>query len=155
MNYRGSKPIMKSVIFNQLKNTPLVPAVIGLFGFISDFLTPLAPFSSYLFFISAFLIVLIIIIMLVKTSLQEKIAPIFTLLITLFILSGVLFALQENTNTDSKEYGVLASQIPALKTLQSSLGVIQEDVALIKKSTKNIDKMTTRTEERKSSNKLE
>ena len=93
--------------------------------------------------------------MLVKTSLQEKIAPIFTLLITLFILSGVLFALQENTNTDSKEYGVLASQIPALKTLQSSLGVIQEDVALIKKSTKNIDKTTARTEERKSSNKLE
>ena len=78
--------------------------------------------------------------MLVKTSLQEKIAPIFTLLITLFILSGVLFALQENTNTDSKEYGVLASQIPALKTLQSSLGVIQEDVALINKSTKNIYK---------------
>ena len=155
MNYRGSKPIMKSVIFNQLKNTPLVPAVIGLFGFISDILKPLAPFSSYLFFISAFLIVFILIIMLVKTSLQEKIAPIFTLLITLFILSGVLFALQENTNTDSKEYAVLASQIPALKTLQSSLGVIQEDVALIKKSTINIHKTTARTEERKSSNKLE
>ena len=146
---------MISLIFNQLKKTPLVPAVIGVFGFISDILTPLAPFSGYLFFISAFLIVIIIIIMLVKTSLQEKIAPIFMVLVTLFILSGVLFTLQENTNTDSKEYGVLASQIPALKTLQSSLGVIQEDVALIKKSTKNIDKTTARTEERKSSNKLE
>ena len=146
---------MISLIFNQLKKTPLVPAVIGVFGFISDILTPLAPFSGYLFFISAFLIVFIIIIMLVKTSLQEKIAPIFMVLVTLFILSGVLFALQENTNTDSKEYGVLASQIPALKTLQSSLGVIQEDVALIKKSTKNIHKTTARTEERKSSNKLE
>ena len=146
---------MISLIFNQLKKTPLVPAVIGVFGFISDILTPLAPFSGYLFFISAFLIVIMIIIMLVKTSLQEKIAPIFMVLVTLFILSGVLFALQENTNTDSKEYGVLASQIPALKTLQSSLGVIQEDVALIKKSTKNIDKTTARTEERRSSNKLE
>ena len=145
---------MKQAIFNQFKKTGLISAV-GLFGFVTDILNPLAPFSSYLFFISAFLIVLIIIIMLVKTSLQEKIAPIFTLLITLFILSGVLFALQENTNTDSKEYGVLASQIPALKTLQSSLGVIQEDVALIKKNTKNIDKTTSRTEERKSSNKLE
>ena len=146
---------MISLIFYQLKKTPLVPAVIGVFGFISDILTPLAPFSGYLFFISAFLIVITIIIMLVKTSLQEKIAPIFMVLVTLFILSGVLFTLQENTNTDSKEYGVLASQIPALKTLQSSLGVIQEDVALIKKSTKNIDKTTARTEERKSSNKLE
>ena len=146
---------MISLIFNQLKKTPLVPAVIGVFGFISDILTPLAPFSGYLFFISAFLIVIMIIIMLVKTSLQEKIVPIFMVLVTLFILSGVLFALQENTNTDSKEYGVLASQIPALKTLQSSLGVIHEDVALINISTENIDKTTSRTEERKSSNKLE
>jgi glucan phosphoethanolaminetransferase (alkaline phosphatase superfamily) len=143
---------MISLIFNQLKKTPLVPAVIGVFGFISDILTPLAPFSSYLFFISAFLIVIIIIIMLVKTSLQEKIAPIFMVLVTLFILSGVLFALQENTNTDSKEYGVLASQIPALKTLQSSLGVIQEDVALINISTENIDKRLL--ELKNSSNKL-
>ena len=143
---------MISLIFNQLKKTPLVPAVIGVFGFISDILTPLAPFSGYLFFISAFLIVIIIIIMLVKTSLQEKIAPIFMVLVTLFILSGVLFALQENTNTDSKEYGVLASQIPALKTLQSSLGVIQEDVALINISTENIDKRLL--ELKNSSNKL-
>ena len=143
---------MISLIFNQLKKTPLVPAVIGVFGFISDILTPLAPFSGYLFFISAFLIVIIIIIMLVKTSLQEKIAPIFMVLVTLFILSGVLFALQENTNTDSKEYGVLASQIPALKTLQSSLGVIQEDVALINISTENIDKRLL--EPKNSSNKL-
>jgi len=143
---------MISLIFNQLKKTPLVPAVIGVFGFISDILTPLAPFSGYLFFISAFLIVIIIIIMLVKTSLQEKIVPIFMVLVTLFILSGVLFALQENTNTDSKEYGVLASQIPALKTLQSSLGVIQEDVALINISTENIDKRLL--EPKNSSNKL-
>jgi len=143
---------MISLIFNQLKKTPLVPAVIGVFGFISDILTPLAPFSGYLFFISAFLIVIMIIIMLVKTSLQEKIVPIFMVLVTLFILSGVLFALQENTNTDSKEYGVLASQIPALKTLQSSLGVIQEDVALINISTENIDKRLL--EPKNSSNKL-
>ena len=85
--------------------------------------------------------------MLVKASIQEKMAPTLLVLIVLLIISGVLFALQENTNTDSKEYGVLASQIPALKTLQSSLGVIQEDVALINKSTKNIYKTTTPTDE--------
>ena len=145
---------MKQAIFNQFKKTGLISAV-GLFGFVTDILNPLAPFSSYLFFISAFLIIFILIMMLVKASIQEKMAPTLLVLIVLFIISGVLFALQENTNTDSKEYGVLASQIPALKTLQSSLGVIQEDVALIKKSTKNIDKTTARTEERKSSNKLE
>ena len=145
---------MKQAIFNQFKKTGLISAV-GLFGFVTDILNPLAPFSSYLFFISAFLIIFILIMMLVKASIQEKMAPTLLVLIVLLIISGVLFALQENTNTDSKEYGVLASQIPALKTLQSSLGVIQEDVALIKKNTKNIDKTTSRTEERKSSNKLE
>jgi len=145
---------MKQAIFNQFKKTGLISAV-GLFGFVTDILNPLAPFSSYLFFISAFLIIFILIMMLVKATIQEKMAPTLLVLIVLFIISGVLFALQENTNTDSKEYGVLASQIPALKTLQSSLGVIQEDVALIKKSTINIHKTTARTEERKSSNKLE
>ena len=145
---------MKQAIFNQFKKTGLISAV-GLFGFVTDILNALAPFSSYLFFISAFLIIFILIMMLVKATIQEKMAPTLLVLIVLFIISGVLFALQENTNTDSKEYGVLASQIPALKTLQSSLGVIQEDVALIKKSTINIHKTTARTEERKSSNKLE
>ena len=137
---------MKQAIFNQFKKTGLISAV-GLFGFVTDILNPLAPFSSYLFFISAFLIIFILIMMLVKASIQEKMAPTLLVLIVLFIISGVLFALQENTNTDSKEYGVLASQIPALKTLQSSLGVIQEDVALINKSTKNIYKTTTPTDE--------
>ena len=137
---------MKQAIFNQFKKTGLISAV-GLFGFVTDILNPLAPFSSYLFFISAFLIIFILIMMLVKASIQEKMAPTLLVLIVLFIISGVLFALQENTNTDSKEYGVLASQIPALKTLQSSLGVIQEDVALINKSTKNIYKTTAPTDE--------
>ena len=136
---------MKQAIFNQFKKTGLISAV-GLFGFVTDILNPLAPFSSYLFFISAFLIIFILIMMLVKASIQEKMTPTLLVLIVLFIISGVLFALQENTNTDSKEYGVLASQIPALKTLQSSLGVIQEDVALINKSTKNIYKTTDPTD---------
>ena len=144
---------MKTLLLNQFKKTGKVAGgYMGLFGFITDILSPIAPFSSYLFFISAFVVVFILIIMLVKSTLQEKIAPIFMVLVTLFILSGVLFALQENTNTDSKEYGVLASQIPALKTLQSPLGVIQEDVALINISTENIDKRLL--ELKNSSNKL-
>ena len=93
--------------------------------------------------------------MLFRKDLQEKIAPIFTIFLTLSILSGCLFALQENTNLDSKEYGILASQIPALKSLQSSLGVIQDDDSLIKKNTKNIDKTFSRTNERNSSTSLD
>ena len=146
---------MVSIIINQIKKTPLIPAVIGVFGFISDILRPLAPFSIYLFFISIFILIIIITTMLFRKDLQEKIAPIFTIFLTLSILSGCLFALQENTNLDSKEYGILASQIPALKSLQSSLGVIQDDDSLIKKNTKNIDKTFSRTNERNSSTSLD
>jgi glucan phosphoethanolaminetransferase (alkaline phosphatase superfamily) len=142
------------VIINQLKKTPLIPAVIGIFGFISDLLTPLAPFSIYLFFISTFVLIILISIMLVKKHYQERIAPVLTIFLTLSLLSGVLFSLQQNTNIESKEYGVLASQIPALKSLQSSLGVIQDEVSLIKKNTNYQDKKSNRTNERGSSSKL-
>ena len=145
---------MINVIINQLKKTPLIPAVIGIFGFISDLLTPLAPFSIYLFFLSTFILVILISIMLVKKKYQERIAPVLTIFLTLSLLSGVLFSLQENTNIESKEYGVLASQFPALKSLQSSLGVIQDEVTLIKKNTNYQDKKSDRTKERDSSNKL-
>ena len=88
---------MINVIINQLKKTPLIPAVIGIFGFISDLLTPLAPFSIYLFFISTFILVILISIMLVKKKYQESIAPVLTIFLTLSLLSGVLFSLQEKT----------------------------------------------------------
>ena len=139
---------MKTLITNQFKNTGLkAGGYMGLFGFISDILQPIAPFSGYLFFLSAFMVVFILIVMLVKSALQEKIAPILIFTITLFIVSGLFFALQEGTEKDSKDYGMLASQIPAIKTLQSSLGLIQEDVAAIRISTENIDQTTARTEE--------
>ena len=92
--------------------------------------------------------------MLVKKNYQERIAPVLTIFLTLSLLSGVLFSLQQNTNIESKEYGVLASQIPAFKSLQSSLGVIQDEVSLIKKNTNYQDKKSSRTKERDSSNKL-
>ena len=74
--------------------------------------------------------------------------------LTLSLIFVDLFSLQQNTNIESKEYGVLASQIPALKSLQSSLGVIQDEVSLIKKNTNYQDKKSNRTNERGSSSKL-
>ena len=139
---------MNKEITSQIKKTGLIASAYGgLFGFISDILNPIAPFSSYLFYISLFLIVVILLIIFFKPSLQEKISPLLIISICLFIVSGSLFALQENTNTNSKEYGVLANQIPALKTLQSSLGVIEEDVELIIKSSENLDQTTARSDE--------
>ena len=139
---------MKTLITNQFKKTGLkASGYMGLFGFISDILQPIAPFSGYLFFISAFMVVFILIVMSVRSTLQEKIAPALVISITLFIVSGLFFALQGGTEKDSKDYGVLASQIPAIKIYQSFLGLIQEDVAEIRISTENIDKTTARTEQ--------
>ncbi len=139
---------MKKLLANQFRKTGAVAGgYMGLFGFIADFLSPIAPFSSYLFFASAFMVVFILIIMVVKSTLQEKIAPALVVSITLLVISGSLYAVQEEPETGSTNYGVLATQIPALQTLQSSLGLIQEDVAAIRKSTENIDKTTARTEQ--------
>ena len=59
-------------------------------------------------------------------------------------VSGALYGIQ---GEEEKQSGVLAGQIPGVKTLQASLGLIREDVAAIKKSTENIEKTTARTEE--------
>jgi len=139
---------MKTIITSQFKQIGLRSSVyMGLVGFFSDILSPIAPFSSYLFFISAFMVVFILIVMVVKSTLQEKMAPALIVSITLFIVSGLFFVLQVYIEKDSKEYGVLASQIPAFKTYQSFLRLIQEDVSEIIKSTENIDKETTLTEQ--------
>jgi hypothetical protein len=139
---------MKTIITSQFKQIGLRSSVyIGLVGFFSDILSPIAPFSSYLFFISAFMVVFILIVMVVKSTLQEKMAPALIVSITLFIVSGLFFALQEYTKKDSKNYGVLASQMAAFKTYQSFLGLIQEDVSEIRTSTENVDNTTALTEQ--------
>ena len=139
---------MKALLANQFRKTGAVAGgYMGLFGFIADILSPIAPFSSYLFFASAFMVVFILIIMVVKSTLQEKMAPALVISITLLVVSGSLYSFQGDPETDSTNYGVLATQIPALQSLQSSLGLIQEDVAAIRKSTENIDQTTARTEQ--------
>jgi len=139
---------MKALLASQFRKTGAVAGgYMGLFGFIADILSPIAPFSNYLFFASAFMVVFILIIMVIKSTLQEKMAPALVVSITLLVVSGSLYSLQGDPETDSTNYGVLATQIPALQSLQSSLGLIQEDVAAIRESTENIDQTTARTEQ--------
>jgi antitoxin component YwqK of YwqJK toxin-antitoxin module len=120
----------------------LVPASLVL-GLISDLMQPLAPFSSYLFLVSALAALFLIIIIFAKATVNISLIWACILAVASAVISGGITILQ----TDSKDYGVLASQIAAIKTLQSSLGIIQEDVAAIRISTENIDQTTARTEE--------
>lgn len=128
----------------QLKKTgPAFGAIGAAGGFIADVLQPLAPICSYLFFATAFSTVTILITMLVKSSLRTKVAPAFLFSMSMMVFSGSLYALQSEKDEQS---GVLSKIIPGIEALQSSLGLIQEDVAAIKKSTKKIEKTTARTE---------
>ena len=124
---------MKKLLVKQFRQTgKFAGGTWGLFGLIADILSPIAPFISYLFFASAFMVPFILIIMVVKSTLQEKLAPALVISITLLVVSGALYAVQDEPEIGSTNYGVLASQIPSIKTLQSSLGLIQEDVAAIR-----------------------
>ena len=126
------------------KSGPLFGVIGAVGGFVADVLQPIAPFSSYLFFAAAFSTVAVLLTMIVNSSLRTKVAPAFMFSIIMMAVSGALYGIQSE---EEKQSGVLAGQIPGVKTLQASLGLIREDVAAIKKSTENIEKTTARTEQ--------
>ena len=134
---------MKKLFASQLKKSGAIAGGIGTaVGLISDLLNPIGPFISYLFFAATISTVIILIFMVAKSSLREKAAPVLVISIGVIITSGALYGLQ---GTEEENPGVFASNFPAFQTLQSSLGIIQEDISEIKQSTKNIEKTTART----------
>tara|TARA_B100001013_G_scaffold343118_1_gene270236 strand:+ start:277 stop:2598 length:2322 start_codon:yes stop_codon:yes gene_type:complete len=113
-------------------------------GFISDILQPLAAFSSYLFFASAVSSLCIYITLRVKQDLRSKIIPSFLISLSLMVVSGAMFLLHTD---ETKESGVLANALPGIKSLQSSMGLIQKDISEIKETAKRIEEFSARTEE--------
>lgn len=109
-------------------------------GFISDVLQPLAPIANYLLVtsvIAAFVLGLL--------SLGIKSARTWALPATVFtsimaLISGVVVGLQGTGETE--ERGIVATKIPAIASLQESLGLIQKDVAEIKETTARIETKT-------------
>ena len=95
------------------------------------------------FFATAFASV-ILIAMVVRTSLRTTVMPAFIFSLAMMVCSGGLYTIQGEEDVDS---GVIASKIPVIKSLQSSLGLIADDVTAIRKSTENIEKTTARTDE--------
>lgn len=131
--------------FDQLKKSiPLFGFIGTMGGFVADVLQPIAPFSSYIFFATAFSSVTVGIAVLMKASLRTNGIPALIFSISMMICSGLLYASQDESKEKS---GVLASVIPGLSKLQSSLGILHEDLETIKKSTKKIEETTTQTAE--------
>lgn len=115
-------------------------------GIITDVLQPLAPFTSYLFFVSAILFVLLLFTYLFFKQLRIKIITSLTINIIILFFSGAFYILQNITN--SKDKGIL-SNIKTVEDLQvnlgfidKSLGEIKEDTTIIKEDTKIIKEET-------------
>ncbi len=115
-------------------------------GIISDVLQPLAPFTSYLFFVSAIFFVLLLFTYLFFKRLRIKVLTSLTIAIIILFFSGSFYILQNITN--SKDSGIL-SNIKTVEDLQvnlgfidKSLGEIKEDTTTIKEDTKIIREVT-------------
>ncbi len=130
-------------VFQSVRKTSLIVSgwlcTVG--GLVADVLQPVAPFVSYLFFLSvAILVVLSILYAIGKKELLGAL-----------ILAGIsttatgLFALFQ-TGDEAEERGVVASSIPAVASLQESLGLIEKKLDEIKEDTQSIKESATRIE---------
>jgi len=130
-------------VFQSVRKTSLIVSgwlcTVG--GLIADVLQPVAPFVSYLFFLSvAILVVLSILYAIGKKELLGAL-----------ILAGIsttatgLFALLQ-TGDEAEERGVVASSIPVVASLQESLGLIEKKLDEIKEDTQTIKESATRIE---------
>ena len=123
-----------------LKKSGSIFGIVGLIsGIISDFLQPLAPLISYIFFATTFSSVVLLITLIVKRSLQTQITTAFTFSFLMMIFSGIFYLLQNEKNQES---GFLATNIPGIAKMQIAIGLLQEDITSIKKSTEKIEETT-------------
>jgi len=106
---------------DQIKKSGTLLASIGtLGGFISDVLTPLGPFTKWIFIIFIILTIALFIVYLKNSSFGKKYLPISLILSTIF---GCLFLI----NGDSKS-GILGDNIEGISIIQNSLFNLQESV---------------------------
>ena len=132
------------MIFNLIniksKKAIALLALLASFGsFISDVLEPLAPFSRYIFIISIFLLIIFRVIGYFKKEIYEEFFYIIIFFWLVAIMSGIVFLLKKNTNSQN---GIFANYFPTIERTQGNLGIIQKDVKDIKETTRGIKQDT-------------
>jgi hypothetical protein len=135
---------MNHAIASHLRQQATIFGLIGAVGgFVSDVLQPLAPFSKYIFILSLAASVVLAASVLLMQNRRHRTAPLLLLSVSFLVFSGILLSLQTK---ESKAKGVLATNIPAIEAMQTALGVIQQDVAEIKETTKRTAEAVARIE---------
>jgi hypothetical protein len=113
-------------------------------GFVSDVIQPLAPFSTYVFWLSLFATAVLIAGVLAVRSARARLLPPLILAGSFLAFSGVLLLFQTK---ESEAKGVLATNFPFVAGLQEQLGLIRRDIAEIKETTRKTSEAVGRVEE--------
>jgi hypothetical protein len=118
---------------------PTLAAIGAAAGFVSDVVTPLAPFAFYItIIVGAVVVVLVLLNRIFKSQLMSGIT---TVSGVIALCNGIVAAAQYVTGTANA--GLSASQFEYVAELQMSLGIVQSELGDIKSSVGKIEEATS------------
>ena len=129
---------------NFKKYSAIFMPVAAVGGFVTDVVQPLAPLSTYVFWASLAGTVALIIGVAFWRNARPRLLPPLILAASFMTFSSILLILQSQ---ESQAKGVLATNFPAIAKLQESLGLIRQDIAEIKQTTRKTAEAVERVEE--------
>jgi hypothetical protein len=113
-------------------------------GFVSDVIQPLAPLSTYVFWISLAGTIGLILGVLILRSARPRLLPLLIITASFLTFSSIILIFQTK---ESEAKGVLATNFPFIAELQESLGLIAKDIAEIKQTTRKTSEAVARVEQ--------
>ena len=130
---------MFKIILLKFKNNTAAFGLISIIGgFVTDVLQPIAPFSSYIFYVSSVATLIIFLAFLFKSTLREKLSNSLVLALSVMIITGAISLLQKYSDNDKK--GVLANNFKVFEKFQNQLGIIETQISEVKDiSTENLE----------------
>ncbi len=128
-------------IFKRYSAIFMPVAAVG--GFVSDVIQPLAPLSTYVFWLSLVATIALVAAVFIWRNIRFRLLPPLILAASFMTFSSILLIFQSQ---ETQAKGVLATNFPAISKLQESIGLIQKDVAEIKETTRKTAEAVERVE---------
>jgi len=122
--------MLKIILLKFRNNTAIFGLISIIGGFVTDVLQPIAPFSSYIFYVSSVATLIIFLAFLFKSTLREKLSNSLVLALSIMIITGAISLLQKYSDNDKK--GVLANNFKVFEKFQNQLGIIGTQILEVK-----------------------
>ena len=122
--------MLKIILLRFRNNAPTYGLISIIGGFVTDVLQPIAPFSSYIFYVSSVATLIIFLAFLFKSTLREKLSNSLVLALSVMIITGAISLLQKYSDNDKK--GVLANNFKVFEKFQNQLGIIKTQISEVK-----------------------